>query len=76
MKVYITKYALTRGILEADAELNPRFPTMVSTNLGHFHGKDWHETKEAAIYRAEEMRTKKIASLKKQIEKLEALKFD
>lgn len=76
MKVYITKYSLTDGVLEADAKLNQKFPTMAVTNLGYFHGNDWHETKEAAIKKAEEMRVKKIASLKKQIEKLEAMKFN
>jgi hypothetical protein len=42
----------------------------------HFHRPDWHETKEAAIARAEVMRKKKLASLKKQISRLEALSFD
>ena len=76
MKVYITKYALTRGILETDGATVEGIPSMAETNFGYFHGDDWHETKEEAIKRAEEMRTKKIASLRKQIEKLEALKFD
>lgn len=37
---------------------------------------DWHETKEEAIQQATKMRNAKIASLKKQIEKLEKLNFD
>lgn len=44
MKVWITKYALTDGIIEAE--------------------------------KAEEMRQKKIESLKKQIEKLEEMRFE
>lgn len=39
------------------------------------YGKDWHRTPEAAIARAEEMRAEKIASLKKQIERLMKLEF-
>jgi hypothetical protein len=37
--------------------------------------KDWHRTPEAALARAEEMRRDKIASLKKILAKLEAIKF-
>jgi hypothetical protein len=46
------------------------------------HGGQWHYqyefalTEEAAIKKAEQRRLKKIASLKKQIAKLEALKFE
>lgn len=80
MKVWITKYALTTGIFEMTAEITEHgsaydmhssFPTYY-----HGEGKEWHKTKESAIARAEEMRHKKIASLKKQIEKLEGMKFD
>lgn len=38
-------------------------------------GKEWHETKESAIKTAEEMRKKKIVSLKRKVEKLENMKF-
>lgn len=79
MKVYITKYALSDGILEKDAEECDRFPGMIRTDDGaHFHGegKDWTRTKEAAVVRAQEMKSKKIKSLKKQIEKLERMKFE
>ena len=56
MKVWITKYALTRGIIETD-------------NLNDcYSGKEYswiHYDKEAAIQKAEEMRQKKIESLEK-----------
>jgi hypothetical protein len=39
------------------------------------HKPDWHENKDEAIAKAEDMRKKKIVSLKKQIKKLEELKF-
>ena len=80
MKVWITKYALARGIKEIECEdcgngavkeiWNP-FPTF-------YHGEDseWHRTKECAIQKAEEMRQKKIESLKNQIEKLEGMRFE
>lgn len=80
MKVYITKYALSQGIFEVDGEVSELFPDTFDARgyLGYFHGdgKEWHRTRESAIKRAEEMRKKKIASLKKQIEKLEKMKFE
>lgn len=78
MKVWITKYALTKGILEKEVEdcgdgmikeKESHFPT-------YYHGTEWHSEKQSAIEKAEEMRKKKIASLKKQMEKLERMKFD
>jgi hypothetical protein len=83
MKAYITKYALTLGIMEVEAEQSPVAPNMVSwkipsewyENHAHGEGKDWHRTKESAVARAEKMRLAKISSLKKAIKKLESLKF-
>lgn len=82
MKVWITKYALTQGIFEIEAEeCGMGFPGMIQTkeeHPSHCHeeGKDWHRSKESAIKRAEEMRQKKISSLKKKLEKLEKMKFE
>lgn len=86
MKAWITKYALTQGIFEAEIIDNciSTDPTgnMIETRersivqYWHGKGKDWHTDKKSAIEKAEEMRNKKIASLKKQIEKLERMKFD
>ena len=81
MKVWITKYALTDGIIENDAEVcidTDATGNMIVCDRVYFHGegREWHRTKESAIQKAEEMRQKKIASLKKQIEKLEGMKFE
>lgn len=80
MKVWISRYALTKGIYEIEAEEISPGDVM---NLGkcswdneYYHGNDWHRTKQAAIDRAEEMRRMKIQSLKKQLDKLEKLKFE
>lgn len=74
---WVTKYALTNGILLEKGEVcNYTSGTMFSYGtFGHAHGNDWHRTPEAAIARAEEMRKKKIESLKKQIAKLEKMTF-
>lgn len=80
--VYITKYALTTGISHVLARVvKDTNGQMIEVKMGlhivYFHGegKDWHRTEEGAVKRAEELRVKKIASLKKQIKKLESLKF-
>lgn len=86
MKVWITKYCLTKGIFEFEAErcgeYGERLYDMVHDISGgsqsiyyHGEGKDWHITRESAISRAESMRIKKIASLKKSIMELEAMVF-
>jgi hypothetical protein len=83
MKAYITKYALTVGIMDAEAEQSSVAPSMVTwtyrngwnKGAAHGEGKDWHRTKEAAVARAEQMRLAKIVSLKKSIKKLESLNF-
>lgn len=79
MKVWITKYALSDGIKELEVEQSDGFPDIVCgkslNDYYHGEGKDWHRTYESATVRANEMRQKKIASLKKQIEKLEKMRF-
>ena len=81
MKVWITKYALTKGIIEADARLTSSDSISIKElnsdlNSNWFYKGDWHSDKESAIKKAEEMRQKKIDSLKKQIEKLERMRFE
>ena len=80
MKVWITKYALTKGIFTIEAtEPNENgliTPINKLWDCYHGEGREWHRTKEAAIERAEEMRLKKIASLEKQIDKIKKLNFE
>ena len=82
MKVWITKYALTSGLFEAQAKLRDDIsPTMISVeergvHRQCFHGNDWHRTKEAALARAEEMRIAKLKSLDKQAKRIAAMKFE
>lgn len=81
-KVYITKYALTSGIKEVETEIHK---STLNDNLNyvrdsaysfHYIGKDAFLDKSEALNKAEDMRKKKIASLRKQIEKLEKLSFN
>lgn len=79
---WITKYALTDGVIKVSGKVNHEISSRMFTYRlpGDFsdtyvHGNDWHRTEHEALDRAEKMRAKKIASLKKQIAKLEAMKF-
>lgn len=75
MKVWITKYALTKGIREFEGEL--RGSAVVGPHFVEwFYPPDWHKSREDAIAWAEKMRQKKIASLEKQIDRLKSLKFE
>ena len=80
-KAYVTKYALTDGIVIVDAEASENSIGMISYKKpGHWatmfaHGKDWHRTEQAALARAEEMRKKKIVSLEKSIDKMRSLEI-
>lgn len=78
MKVWITKYALTKGIVEAEGEVLQDKSLEVTS--GEYKGawfwrKDFELTEEGAKVRAEEMCMKKIDNLKKRILKLEKKKF-
>lgn len=74
MKLWISKYALSKGIKECDMRVVGGWACSMS---GAYYKlwRDAHETKEQAISAAEEMRIKKIESIKKQIAKLEKMTF-
>ena len=87
MKVWITRYALTSGIEEIDSEKVLRlsidedgFLTIVRNKSNYymegFGKQDYKLDKQSAVAKAKEMRQKKIASLKNQIEKLEKMRFE
>lgn len=79
--VWVTKYALTRGIAECAVVDAPDWTYVAWVRWpGEEHRTsttttERHPTREAALTRANEMKAAKIASLKRQIEKLEALEF-
>lgn len=78
MKIYVTKYALTQGIVEHEAEESNGMAVVKATRLSYaqyFHNKEWHTTKEAAIEKAQEMQLKKILSLQKQIKAISEMEF-
>lgn len=87
MKVWITKYALTDGISEGEIiaghkirenpiEYKSRYFCRSKDGDQYLDRDDFCFTYELAVQKAEEMHKKKIASLKKQIEKLEEMRFE
>ena len=84
--VWITKYALSEGIHQAefkglyvrDGKVDEDV-ACVKDSLYPFnslyHKGEWHKTEAGAKVKANEMRLKKIKSLEKQIEKLHKLEF-
>ncbi|MRI57468.1 hypothetical protein D8770_26580 [Methylobacterium sp. DB1607] len=78
--VWVTKMLDSRGIVQCrvlglfGGEAWVEWPGAIDGNA-YFYGEDWHPTREAALARAEEMRAAKIASLHRQIERLESLEF-
>lgn len=82
-KVFITRYALTSGIKEVETEIyksdfknSPNYIISDNAYNCHYIGKDAFIDKSEALNKAEDMRKKKIVSLRKQIEKLEKLSFN
>lgn len=81
MKFFLSKYALTDGIKEEEGTaVKESTGDTVYAKLDEYYslfpiGKHAHETREAAVEAAETMRKRKIASLQKQIAKIEELDF-
>jgi hypothetical protein len=71
MPYYLTTYALTKGIFEMPKEARLQEGKYLS--YGPFFTTEFQHARESAIEQGEKMRKRKIASLKKQIAKLEEL---
>lgn len=80
MKIYVTKYALSTGIEQFDAEIKGNMAVVAgkSACMRCFHGKgnDWHLNARDALAKAEEMRIKRLQSIDKQIKKISAINFE
>ena len=81
MKFFLSKYALTGGIKEAEGKVvkESTGDTVYAKLDGYYSlftfGKEAHETREAAVEAAEFLRARKLASLRRQIAKIEELDF-
>lgn len=80
MKVFITKYAITGGIIEgsiAEAEIEKGSNHYVTTKdfRSHIPSIYLHTSKADAVNHAETLRELKLKSLRKQIAKIERGQF-
>lgn len=81
MPVYVTKYALTSGVIVCEnPQFYPEYPTMVGVpkpNRPHsallFHKPHWHEEEHEAVARVAWMVDRKLKSIEKARKKLKAL---
>ena len=75
--VYVTKYWMTDGILQVQAKDEPKHGQNVCVNSRgwsvYISPRDWCLTEEAARAEIAKLRAKKIASVKKQLKKLQDL---
>ncbi len=72
---WVTDRALAAGILCVEGTVDGNYVKLASGRWLSMTGKHWHSNREAAIHRAEVMRTEKLASLDKQAEKIRNLNF-
>ena len=77
---WITKLALTKGIIEIaarDATRFPHDPNLLRTDKDGYvllyRKPDWHDTREEAVARAEQMRTRQIAFHEKKLRHLKTV---
>lgn len=78
MKVYITKYWLTKGIIEKEGDIvykDSLFKSNNSRYAEYFHKNQFFLTMEEAKKHCEVLRFKKIKILEGQIKKIEEIKF-
>jgi hypothetical protein len=76
MKIFVTKYALTKGILELECEIiNGKLAKTIETYPQYFKESEWFYNEEFAIKRSNKMKINKIASLERQLEKLKRMTF-
>ena len=79
MKIFVTSYALTKGILEIDAEIDDTLSLACFRLNGRFsqyaHKGDWFTTRAEAVADAEMRRAAKIASVEKQLARLKKMEL-
>lgn len=79
LTVYVTKYALTRGILTVTVQKEPEDDLVTVTGVGptqYYHRGEWHTTFLEAAMKARKMRDARVLALKKQVKKLSGMKFE
>ena len=80
VRAYVTKWALSGGIMELDGIVSPEIPTVFVPLRDQriaccLRNGEWHRTLEGACREAERMRKRKLAALRRQMERLKATRF-
>lgn len=76
MEIYITKWALSKGILKAKVtEFRPNDSVRVEGYHIQFYTPDWHKTEKEAVLDAEWRRKHKLLTLEKLTIKYKRMKF-
>jgi hypothetical protein len=76
MRIWITKWALTQGIIVVDADITDQGLAIVAGHWNYYHKKDYCTSEAAARGKFEEMKQRKIASLRKQLSRIKNLEFN
>lgn len=72
--IYVTKYALTRGILIEEAEVRPEGKVAITKDAVYRNSEFWYNM-EDAIKRAQVLRSNKEKAIERQRQRLEGLRF-
>ena len=72
--VYVTKYALTKGVLRVEVE--DCGSGVVKGYMECYRKGQWYRNRKDAVKKAEDMRVRRLRSLDKQVKRLQALRFD
>lgn len=73
--VYVSKYALTSGIMEVEAKLSREKGYLIVNGVFLKENRDCFESREAAVKDAKARRAKKIKSLEGQIKNIQNMEF-
>lgn len=76
MKVYITQYALTKGILEEEAEIEDGCAYTKGRYSWRISKTHWFSNREDAVIRCNDLKNRQIATFQKGIDKLKKLSFE
>jgi len=74
-KYYITKYALTSGVILVEGE-KTSWDKVIRVKNTCYHRPDWHTSWDLAKIQIQKMKDAKIKSLIKQLDKLDKLNVD
>jgi hypothetical protein len=77
MKVWSSKYALSRGITQEEAQETSCRGLLRIGPSAYLNGEggEWHHTYEEAVAKGEEMRQEKLLVTRRRMDRLERLRF-